>query len=393
MEKKSIIKTLKNVKLVIGNGFDLYCRLKTSYSNYFLHNKSKIRFFENWISSFSLKARDYTNFSSTNHKDFWIDSPFFDNANVWDFFFFVKSKQRGVDVEKWRWCDVETAIQKSLADKVKGFNWPSIYDFLCNRNIPLYEEDDFYVLAGVVYKKNGEKMFASREEFYVFLLEQLKLFEKDFGYYIYHQHFDDTNSRFGIVIPNGAFIVNAEEAINRMCNIGEVVSIDSFNYDSLYIRGLDDILYNINGTYEKPIFGIDSESFVPSDPQFIFTKTNRRMELDMLRDKAQERIEFENIIIFGHSLDAADYSYFFSILDRIDISNLEKPSTVVFVFSIYDGNQEYQIRSDLRKAIARLFHDYSIYRGNTNSPNRLLDALTTQGKVLTLEIPQELESD
>ena len=36
MDKKDLIKQLFNVKLIIGNGFDLSCGIKTKYSDYIL---------------------------------------------------------------------------------------------------------------------------------------------------------------------------------------------------------------------------------------------------------------------------------------------------------------------------------------------------------------------
>ncbi len=95
---------------------------------------------------------------------------------------------------------------------------------------------------------------------------------------------------------------------------------------------------------------------------------------------------FENVVIYRHSLDQADYSYFFSILDRMEIINFEKPSKIVFAYAIYNDKKEYLIKSVLRKSVSELFEAYSGYKGNEKHPNRLLDALTTQGKVLMYEI-------
>lgn len=50
--KREIINELKNVKLVIGNGFDLYCGLKTSYSDYFNNDSSKNKVLEDWYNQF-----------------------------------------------------------------------------------------------------------------------------------------------------------------------------------------------------------------------------------------------------------------------------------------------------------------------------------------------------
>ncbi len=41
MTREEQVKRLKNVKLVIGNGFDLHCNLNTSYKDYFNYNKKK----------------------------------------------------------------------------------------------------------------------------------------------------------------------------------------------------------------------------------------------------------------------------------------------------------------------------------------------------------------
>lgn len=162
--------------------------------------------------------------------------------------------------------------------------------------------------------------------------------------------------------------------------------IDSFNYGDLCSDEYNRILHNINGNVKNPVFGVDSDLFDTSDFRYAFTKTSRRMELDMLNDEALVARDFENLIIFGSSLRNADYSYFFSIFDKIKISDINNPSKNVFAFSICDEAAETKIKNNLIKSIFRLFHEYAIYKGNAVHPNRLLDALTTQGKVLLYQI-------
>ena len=74
----------------------------------------------------------------------------------------------------------------------------------------------------------------------------------------------------------------------------------------------------------------------------------------------------------------------------MDIVRLEKPSRIVFAFSIYDDKKASAIKESLRKNIINLFSDYSKYKGNQTNPKRLLDLLTTQGKVLMYEIPYQV---
>lgn len=110
------------------------------------------------------------------------------------------------------------------------------------------------------------------------------------------------------------------------------------------------------------------------------------MELDMLNKELFISKDFENVIVFGSSLSQADYSYFFSVLDKINIFDINNLSKIVFAYSIYDLEHENEIKANLAKAIFQLFQEYSKYKGNEAHPNRLLDSLTTQGKVVLYQI-------
>lgn len=69
--KYDLIRELKKVKLIIGNGFDLHCNLKTSYRDYFLHSEGKNEYFLNWIDHFKRNVKYYLNESVSNHKELW----------------------------------------------------------------------------------------------------------------------------------------------------------------------------------------------------------------------------------------------------------------------------------------------------------------------------------
>ncbi len=386
--KKDLVYNLDGVKLVIGNGFDLYCRLKTSYADYFLYDEEKNKYFLNWLNEFSPKAHDYCQIKIANHKDFWIDFAKLQYTSVWEFFFYLTSRNKEVDIKQWRWCDVESKIEESLLDykNYTELNWTFVYRLLCGDNNNIAQSNDLYILASVVYKKNGERPFESKEEFYDFLLNELKLFEYSFGRYILSQRYYYSNEAYGIKVENSAFNNFSKIAVSELCNPQKLIAIDSFNYDSIEIPKLNYVFHNINGTYEQPIFGIDSDAFINPDPRFIFTKTSRRLEMDALSSNIDQRVDFENVVIFGHSLNVADYSYFFALFDEMKIINPECKSKIIFAFALYDRSQEDAIRKTLLKAISRLFQDYSKYHGSEH-PNRLLELLMSQGKVLTFEIP------
>lgn len=55
MTKEEMIKDLKNVKLVIGNGYDLHCGLESSYADFFMRDVDKNNYFNKWLDEFKEK--------------------------------------------------------------------------------------------------------------------------------------------------------------------------------------------------------------------------------------------------------------------------------------------------------------------------------------------------
>ena len=386
IEKERFIQSLPNVKLVLGNGFDLYCGLKTKYEHFFKIDKKKYDYFMNWIKLFESKAAHYIDLNVSNHCDFWEPLQGFEKVSVWYIIFYV-NESYNKDISSYDWNNIEYLIKKWLKDesyevKSKTFNFEAVYSLLSgntvkNNSVPLN------IVTAVIYKKHGEKIFVDKKEFYLFLLDELKLFEKDFGNYIYHQIYD-INEYFDLCTYNNKYKTQANNVIKKLCNPANIISIDSFNYTFLEDYHLK--FHNINGDFYSPIFGIDSSNVDSTDIVHIFSKTNRRLSVDMISDSTYNREDFKNVIIFGHSLNEADYSYFFSIFDYIDIMDLSNDHKVIFAYSVYDESKLDEILFNNNDAIYKLFREYSLYKGENNNPNRLLDALTTQGKIILYKI-------
>ncbi len=390
MDKRNVIQNLKEVKLVIGNGYDLFCGLKSSYKDYFMRDESKNIYFLKWINLFKDKSRTFVDFNIGNHKDFWVEFEHLDKTNVWDFFFYIKSNiNEGKEQREWLWCDIEKVMYDSFdsnqRDKGIQFNWELVYETI-TRGKPVAPGNwEIDTIASVIIKIRNYKGFANEDDFYNFLLTELKKFEKEFGEYIANKrHMSNPYSH--IITPySKGFNYNSEKTVEQLCKKEELRSIDSFNYDDIGIEEYAGIFHNINGNVDFPIFGIDSTLCEASDPRFIFTKTNRRLELDMQGNNSFMVSKFRDVVIFGHSLSKSDYNYFFPLFDKISIADYSADSKIGFAYAIYDNEKEYKIKQDLRLAIQKIFESYARYKGLIE-PNRLLDSLTTQGRVFTFEI-------
>lgn len=384
--KQTFMSQLPKVKVVLGNGFDLHCGLMSSYGNYFEYFKDKYKHIREWIDEFGLKFID-SGFKSLVLADYWLDFKGFEYFNVWDVFFEIANNGSIVRNEA-RWCDIEDEMLKSFAIRNivsdGAISWFDVFDLVSGNKHPVRKPRDTLALSAFVLKKlDGIDLDKNIYVFFEFLLSQLDLFEKNFGKYLSRQHnyFD----RF-INHHNSRYDEKALETISLFGEVGEngnIVSIDSFNFGKFNNPKLDSVLRNINGVESAPIFGIDSND----GAWMAFSKTSRRMQMEMQEKEIPEIPSFENAIIYGHSLSKNDYSYFFPLLDKLKMTDFSATNIVVFAFSIYDNKHEHLIRLKNRLAIQELFYSYAIFKGQNKEPFRLLDALTTQGRIITYEIP------
>ncbi len=382
--KQVIVNQMHDVKLIIGNGYDLFCELETKYSDFFNFRNFKSSI-DKWKDLFSNNVFYYAGMNSniTSRNDSWVEPESFSKLNFWDFFFYFASESNSKSMDSWQWCDVELVMAEWLSDSSvkKGIGFPLIYKLCHGDNLHNEPLESVYYLASVIIRKNGEQKYDDKAKFYDFLLSELKEFEQVFGKYITMQQFHES----GYAIKP-LFSMHSKSALEKLCNIDSLVSIDTFNFGLLGVKELEDLVHHINGDTEYPIFGVDSDLFLAPDSRYIFTKTSRRMELDMKRDDSEELKTCENVIVFGCSLASSDYSYFFSIFDKLDITNIDNNHKIIFAYNIYDTEKSDQIKATLMESIFNLFQEYSRYKGNEKHPNRLLDFLTVQGKIVLFEV-------
>ena len=390
MNKEKFVKSLNNVKLIIGNGFDLHCGLHTKYSDFYCKNIDKYLFINELFGKYE------------STKTLYIEDERIDDLNTWDIFFALNSSKNPND-NKQLWCDIERLLLSSFTSSdikktrdvkkliegtaiyiVSKIHWDEIRNYVVKNSLATNYESRFLV-EFIRYRMNYLEFFPG--DFYQFLLSELKKFELDFGKFIYSQlhltWYEYCNhGREFICQP---YVKMAMDTIDELCNRDNLVAIDSFNYGDIREETIAQKLQNINGDLGSPIFGIDS-IFEPKDDRFVFTKTGRRIDSDLFGYSYEAKPEFENIIIYGHSLNEADYSYFFPVFDRIKLTDTLASNVIVFAYSIYDKDREESIKSDLRDAMSKLLYTYAVDKQLPN-PKRFLDSLSTQKRIITYEIP------
>ena len=187
--KQEIIQKLKNVKLVIGNGFDLHCHLHTQYSDFFNQRETVNKAIGAWFSQDSTFFNGYLNSMFRPEKYIFLSFEEVKNLTVWDIYFYLISMDKSVDIKSWKWCDIETKIQRSLSDDYDELiKWPVVFDAMYS-SVPKILKKEALAIVCFMFFKHKEKSFRAKKTFYSFLLDELRIFEKEFGLFIHKQHF------------------------------------------------------------------------------------------------------------------------------------------------------------------------------------------------------------
>ena len=355
-----------NKLVIIGNGFDLRLNLKSSFDDFFRTDQlSKV---EHWLSNpndlTSIKKVNYISILLYYTSIYALKNPRISQgfqAAFQDLFKFTTI---------YDWKDVEGFIEKILNNSTVKYAVDT-YNMLVNhvlmdKNYFLIPGDCLLYYINEIIPVRGYKEM----DYYNFVFQELQLFEKDFVDYLFNEvsHKDTFYSTHrpelmrSIIQPYNSNIV-----------------ILNFNYTSL--GSLDFPEINIHGKLvdKNIIIGIDFKenrnlNVLP------FTKTYRK--LLSTKDSIVLDKQFDEIVIYGHSLGKQDYSYFQSIFDYV---NLYSGKTVVkYIYSDYylsDTLEKENLKKEKANQLFTLIEEYGNTLDNKDNGKNLLHKLLLEGRI------------
>lgn len=212
------------------------------------------------------------------------------------------------------------------------------------------------------------------------LFEQLKEYEKRFGEYIKYQqnNHEDYCDRAKLLV---------EKMLDKR-NDDIVTYINTFNYSGLSF--LCSNIWHINGDNYNPIFGIDLPGESPVDKKYRHTKTYRRLQLSGKEVYYPKNKKYNKDIVYGHSLNEQDYSYFFSLFNILNLNNERFYNNntgkyIEFVYNKYGGKSSEEVRQEIVSRVLKMFYAYNNeILGQRNF--RLIDILFSSGAIRFKEI-------
>lgn len=409
--------------IVIGNGLDLAAGLQTKYDDFF-----------RWLKN-NMGEIDYTRssgnigFSSSIYNE--VESSKKDNSTTkfaemfdfWSGWFLTINDAEFID-DSIEWNDVENQIDnvlrrllkysedlkyKSLLDSVKY----SIGEDDGNWRKSFKDSVDHYFQDWLCYLGNEEFVEKWDEEidFYKILLDELNKFEAKFAQYLCDEVISEQKvSQLIREIPNELY--DRRKLLENITQ-DESFSLDdtqvlNFNYTPIFkvfgveqgFEKLEENIRYIHGSLKEDvenkkyvpdqvIFGIDDTALIDDDESdllrenlYRFGKTYRIMNSEDESSLELNR-KIEMIKFYGHSLNSADYAYFQSIFDKVDLygSNVE--------LYFYYGDFEKDNSENQSKFMDRIYKLIGTYGQNTfkNTSEikgkNLLHKLLLEGRIKT----------
>ena len=374
--------------IIIGNGFDLECGLKTRYSDFFNPRREEI---------YPKNPGHLT----SSYQDYIVKN----KITVWDVIL--------EECANYLWNDIEKAIESWVVPSPqKGESHFQRLLSLLNPNIESSidkkEREHFSwrryvgriddvipeapIARFILQTTRSKKRSWSEAQLYNYLLNQLSLLENEFKAYLNTQLTKATD------YPQVAWRLLYDlltPFYPPSKNIEKITSVLNFNYTNPAAEkrvGIPLQAINIHGKLNgEIIFGIDGKDHLGNHFVAPFTKTYRLLGLHSTnRFSLFENVEnttsvdtpIKVIKFYGHSLSDSDYSYFQAIFDEV---NLYAGNTrLIFYYRNHPGVED--ARSEMSKAVSHLLAEYGRTMDNTDHGKNLMHKLILEGRLSVLEL-------
>ena len=406
MENNESIKQL----LIIGNGFDLACGLKSSYKD----------FFDNYLKAIS----------STNSKMYWER-------------YFQKTSYLNNNNDDYSWTDIETQIfiqlqkvefliennllkykyylnEDELKEQINLIltesNKNTTLDSLMNTFYLLYSIFEYSIIDNPlklnnVLTKIKNDLLKLEKQFTNYLSNEIQnanskietnnetattIFTEN-SYFIKSRILFATLLLFHINVNDTPLSVPSIEILQKFVNsnlLTETLDVDSlsnfgivenyvlsFNYTKPFpfpnIRNIHGNLNNWN-----IIFGIDYDkvnTFFSNQPTQ-FTKSYRILENKLNSDMTIPS-DLNKILFYGHGLGEADYSYFQTIFDTVDLYHGN--TKLIFFWNNFNDKDQYNIQVE---RVTNLIEKYGQTFTNKDHGRNLFTKLLLENRIIFEQI-------
>ena len=396
--------------LILGNGFDISCGLRSRFSDFF---EDRVHALENVG---DIEGDELVAFCADKH------------LTVWDLILASRHAIPGGYMEA-NWCDVESAIAMVVLD----------LDYDQDEVNPKYEAVTAYSVSKYLYclereerkdesaQEHGFETFRfNPAEMFVFPLDSFSENVRKVASYLraaypseewdkqlvlqtmlaeLHKLENEFRTYMDEAVnENEEYCKKSSNLLSQLIDYGISLEKDTikettvldFNYTTPPVpsdvksKVVD--FYNVHGKIDSEIvFGIDGTGHMNDFESIQFTKTYRLLRLRSVRSLRPiaygkdsfvriGKTETVAIKFFGHSLSSADYSYFQSIFDIVSL--YDSDVKLYFFFSNYaDG-----VEDETFMRVTSLLSAYGETMENKDHGKNLVHKLILEGRLAVVSI-------
>lgn len=398
--------------LIIGNGFDLQCGLKSTFADFEQDRFAAINEMENRLAR-GKEPPDITTvlpdgkIVTGNSEGLWFWN---EGLSLWDLILRDDRRTR-------TWYDIEACIKSWVVDRVQpngtikpANEEPDTVNETNHKPVAFWDTD----IAGAVgsYATGIYNWDGTGKHLLSILMNELHRYEDSFSTFLTKQTNPNTKYRWAAFhliekltfnqFPPALFQPKIDHQNPIWVNGTKILSFNytkPFNLES----GKGPFVFNVHGEVGRGsiIFGIDGtgvDTGVKLYPEIVkFTKTFRLMELssDPHPQLVQPYVAGTDlqgplyIKFYGHSLGQADYSYFQAIFDEVDL--YESRTHLIFYYKAIpledrsgSGNRPAE---EMYEKVNHLISRYGETLDNKDHGKNLLHKLLLEGRLSVIMAP------
>ena len=368
--------------LVLGNGFDINCNLKSKFSD----------FFATKIEETSCNGQKGLGLRKEYRNNIWyiiffyafygnrVPTPLFDVQTLFPL----------INKTSPLWMDVESYIKKIMTLKNKKIgeylSYPGertyidiikeAYDLRNNHSHVLSRRTQFRDLQDHFVMK---EQYVKNKTMTEYLFQELRLFEDYFKKYLSNE----------VKEKETDYKTNSRLLLKKLRDYsGQSLYILSFNYTSSGATSNDELNHVHGSLGNRVIIGYDSSELNSSNnPSLMLTKGWQKLFSDSPESKLPQKEYISCIKFYGHSLGEQDYSYFHALFDYYDVYS--RDVSLIFYYTEYkETPQENEIlRANYISKVYALLDKYVEESEKENKRKTFVSRLQLENRLQIKRIP------
>ena len=362
------------VLVVLGNGFDLNCGLKSSYKDFFCHQVNHHDRFKKLFEY--LKEKVVDSFDENNIEEIIPLFPLEDDLSFFDIYFLISDWTNGFLLTNQIWSAIEDVLLSGINLSSYSINFNMILSVFLSIGTKNYNNfyRDLYPYKILAHYLNTiiDKKEISDTQFHEFLIKELNKFSINFAQYINDQ---STN--------NDEYIEKAQKLLSKITGTAiNECKIISFNYTDPF-SSIDSA--NIHGLACKNdiVFGITCDQGKGKEDchHNWGYKLSKEYKMALIMSKGQKvSLDYDgvkDIYLYGLSLGEQDYDFFENLFDKCDFLMRLYDTKIHFCYSIYGNKTLDEVAEEATERVANVINKF----GDSHNNNGLFRSMIQNGSL------------